>query len=128
MSVLFVMMGGFLGSVCRYILGEWGQATHAFPLGTLLINMAGCLFIGWFLTFITKRKNVNHTITLFVGTGFTGSFTTFSTFSVETIQLFQKGFLFLALLYVLLSIFLGLGLAYAGYKLAEYQNQARNTV
>ena len=112
------MIGGFFGAVCRYALGEWIPTNNGFPLGTLLINLIGCLFLGWFLTFVSQKKTIRSEFTLIIGTGFIGSFTTFSTFSVETIHLFQEGLVFLALLYVLASTILGLLLAYLGRKLA----------
>ncbi|MFJ7975214.1 fluoride efflux transporter CrcB [Peribacillus sp. JNUCC 23] len=118
MNVLAVMIGGFLGAVCRYALGVWIPTNHGFPLGTLLINLFGCLFLGWFLTFMDQKKRIRPEFTLIIGTGFIGSFTTFSTFSVETIHLFQEGLIFLALLYVLTTTILGLLLAYLGRKLA----------
>ncbi|KMY52373.1 membrane protein [Peribacillus loiseleuriae] len=118
MNVLAVMLGGFFGAVCRYALGEWIPTTNGFPLGTLLINLIGCIFLGWFLTFVSQKKTIRPEFTLIIGTGFIGSFTTFSTFSVETIHLFQEGLVFLALLYILTTTILGLLLAYLGRKLA----------
>ena len=117
-KLLFVMLGGFLGAVTRFTLGEWIQPQNGFPLGTLLINLIGCFLLGWFLTFISSIKKWRPEVTLFIGTGFIGSFTTFSTFSIETISLFQNGHAVYGILYVLISILLGLFLTYIGYKLA----------
>ncbi|KMY55274.1 membrane protein [Bacillus sp. FJAT-27231] len=118
MNVLFVMIGGFFGAIGRYLAGEWVQPVHEFPLGTLLINLIGCFFLGWFLTFVNRYKRVKPEITLMIGTGVIGSFTTFSTFSVETVHLFQGGHAFLAVLYVLVSTLFGLLLADAGRRWA----------
>jgi fluoride exporter len=124
MTLLFVMLGGFLGSISRYALGEWIHTDNGFPLGTLLINLIGCLCLGWYLTFVSQSKKINSEMTSMIGTGFIGSFTTFSTFSVETIQLVQNGFVFLAVMYVFSSIIFGLLLAYIGYKMAlVYQKE-----
>ena len=112
------MIGGFFGAISRYALGEWIHTNNGFPLGTLLINLIGCFLLGWFLTFVNQRTKVNPNLILLIGTGFIGSFTTFSTFSVETITLFEQGLLFLGLLYCLSSIIFGLLLSYLGYKLA----------
>jgi len=112
------MIGGFFGAICRYGFGELILTDGRFPFATLLVNLLGCFILGWLLTFVAQRRNVSPGIPLFFGTGFTGSFTTFSTFSVETIQLFQNGFVFLALLYILISICLGLCLTFIGYKIA----------
>ncbi len=112
------MIGGFFGAISRYALGEWVYTNNGFPLGTLLINFIGCFLLGWFLTFVGQKNNISTNTTLFIGTGFIGSFTTFSTFSAETIALLQQGLFMLGLLYVLASIILGLLLSYLGYKLA----------
>jgi fluoride exporter len=112
------MLGGFLGAITRYSLGVWIQADNGFPMGTLLINLLGCFILGWFLTIITIRKNISPQLTLFIGTGFIGSFTTFSTFSVETILLFQNGLMVYGALYVLISMIFGILLAHLGFKLA----------
>ena len=87
-------------------------------LGTLFINLIGCFFLGWFLTFVSQKKKIRPELTLLIGTGFVGSFTTFSTFSVETLNLLQQGLMFQGLLYVLTTTILGLGLTYLGRKLA----------
>lgn len=118
MPLLFVMMGGFFGTVSRYALGEWLVTRNGFPLSTLLINLVGCFILGWFLTYVSRRKKIRSEYTLIFGTGFIGSFTTFSTFSVETLQLLQDGLVFLALVYVLTTVFIGLFLSFLGYKLA----------
>jgi len=124
MKLLFVMIGGFLGSISRYAVGEWIHTNNGFPLGTLLINLIGCLCLGWFLTFVSRSKKISLEMTSMIGTGFIGSFTTFSTFSVETIQLVQNGLVFLAVMYVLSSIVFGLLLAYIGCKIAlGYQKE-----
>ncbi|MBA9027283.1 CrcB protein [Peribacillus huizhouensis] len=123
MHLLAVLIGGFFGAVCRYGVGIGFPAQHGFPIGTFIINLFGCLFLGWFLTFIGQKKTIRPEVTSLIGTGFTGSFTTFSTFSVETIHLFQEGLFFLALLYVFASTILGLLFAYIGRKLALSHQQ-----
>jgi fluoride exporter len=118
LKLIYVMLGGFCGAITRYGIGEWIQTNNGFPLGTLLINLLGCFFLGWFLTFITNQGNIKPEIALLIGTGFIGSFTTFSTFSVETILLFQNGQAAFGVLYILISIIFGLLMAYFGLKLA----------
>jgi fluoride exporter len=119
MKILSVMFGGFIGAITRYSIGESIHLENMFPLGTLLINLLGCFLLGWFLTFITLRKNIRTEYTLFVGTGLIGSFTTFSTFSIETILLLKNGLLVNGVLYIFASILFGLLLAYSGIKLAS---------
>ena len=91
MNLLFVMIGGFFGAISRFALGEWIHTSNGFPLGTLFINLIGCFFLGWFLTFVSQKKKIRPEFTLLIGTGFVGSFTTFSTFSVETLNLIAAG-------------------------------------
>ena len=118
MKLLFVMIGGFFGAICRFALSEWIHTNNEFPLATLLINLSGCFLLGWFLTFVSQKRKIRPEFTLLVGTGFIGSFTTFSTFSMETLSLIQSGFIFMAFFYVLTSTVLGILLAYAGYHFA----------
>nr|WP_275695694.1 fluoride efflux transporter CrcB [Fredinandcohnia sp. SECRCQ15] len=113
------MIGGFLGALCRYLVGMWLYNGNGFPIGTLVVNLIGCLFLGWFLSSAMHPKRINANLVLLIGTGFTGSFTTFSTFSVEVVQLVQVGRNGLALLYITSSIGFGLMLAYVGYSLAR---------
>ncbi|TRM10966.1 fluoride efflux transporter CrcB [Lentibacillus cibarius] len=120
MQLFFVMAGGFLGAVVRFALGEWiGSAD--FPLATMLANLSGCLFLGWFMTFSSWQEGRWREVSLFIGTGFTGSFTTFSTFSLDMIQLIRDGDIWQGAFYSSMSIVGGLLLAYIGYKLANVQ-------
>lgn len=123
MNVLFVMIGGFFGAISRFALGEWIHTSNGFPVGTLFINLIGCFFLGWFLTFVSQKKKMSPQLTLMIGTGFIGSFTTFSTFSVETLNLLQQGLMVQGLLYVLTTTILGLGLTYVGSKLASLKER-----
>ena len=127
MKLLSVMLGGFIGAITRYSIGEWIQPANEFPLGTLLINLLGCFFLSWFLTFFTIKKNISAEFTLLIGTGFIGSFTTFSTFSVETILLFQNGLAVYGVIYILVSIIFGILLAYIGLKLAYINGEKGET-
>jgi CrcB protein len=128
MSLLFVMIGGFLGTICRFSVGEWLYTENGFPLATLSVNLIGCFILGWFLTFVNRRKTINPAYTFIFGTGFIGSFTTFSTFSVETIHLFQKGLYVTALVYVLSTMILGLLLTFLGSKVALLNRKRGDTV
>ncbi|MEH7081215.1 fluoride efflux transporter CrcB [Neobacillus drentensis] len=121
MNIFAVGIGGFLGAIFRYTIGILISPTNRFPFGTLTINLFGCLFLAWFFTITLNRKNINQNLKLAIGTGFTGAFTTFSTFSVETLNLIKNDQMNLALLYVLLSVFGGIALALFGAKLAGFQ-------
>ncbi|WP_274654964.1 fluoride efflux transporter CrcB [Paenibacillus humicola] len=120
MNVAALAAGGFIGTVLRYALGEAiPSASNGFPLGTLIINLLGCLFLGWLFTVTAERWRLRPEIRLGLGTGMTGAFTTFSTFSVQTAGLLQQGEWAAAVLYVLASIAGGLLLTYAGIRLAR---------
>src|SRR5690606_8901910 len=112
MNLLLVMIGGFFGAICRFALGEWIHTNNGFPLATFLINITGCFILGWFLTYVNQSNKIRPEFTLIIGTGFIGSFTTFSTFSAETLILFQNGLIFMAILYFLTSTVLGILLAF----------------
>ena len=108
--------GGFLGANARYFVGLWVAATWGavFPWGTLLINLAGSFVLGFYLALVTERFSGRPTTRLFLATGFLGAFTTFSTFSYETIQLLARGATMAALAYVAASLLLGLTAAVVG--------------
>ncbi|WP_449539243.1 fluoride efflux transporter CrcB [Ferdinandcohnia sp. Marseille-Q9671] len=127
MKVFYVMIGGFFGACCRYLLGEWVPAPNGFPIGTLTINVIGCFFLGWLVTFIANHKKINPKISLLFGTGFIGSFTTFSTFSVEVVHLLDGGYIGLAFLYVVASLLAGLMLSYFGYRLANLRKMGEES-
>ncbi|MEH7381512.1 fluoride efflux transporter CrcB [Bacillus sp. JJ1533] len=127
MNVLFVMIGGFLGAISRYSLSELTPAPSGFPYGTLAVNLIGCLCLGWLLTFMANQKNINPKISLLFGTGFIGSFTTFSTFSVELVHLLEEGNSIQAVFYVLLSLFVGILLAFVGYRLANLRKMGEES-
>lgn len=120
MNVWAVGAGGFFGAIVRYLAGKALPTPAGFPLGTLSINLIGCLFLAWFFTITTNRWRITPSVKLAIGTGFTGAFTTFSTFSVETLTLIHNQEIFLAILYVLLSILGGIGFALLGAKLAAF--------
>lgn len=119
MNVVAVGIGGFFGAIARYTIGEWIHTANGFPLATLVINLLGCLFLSWFFTMSTRGWHIHPNLKWGIGTGFTGAFTTFSTFSVETLHLITHHQYVMALLYVLLSILGGIGLAILGAKLGS---------
>ncbi|PFO08502.1 fluoride efflux transporter CrcB [Bacillus sp. AFS076308] len=123
MNLLAVGIGGFFGAIFRYLIGKIIPVPSGFPLGTLVINLLGCLFLSWFFTNTLKRRNINPILKLAIGTGFTGAFTTFSTFSVETLNLVKNHQITMAIIYVVLSILGGITLALFGAKLAEFKSE-----
>ncbi len=114
-NFLFVFIGGGLGSCLRYLMslafGKVGGLT--FPTSTFLVNMAGCLAIGIMAGFIFKYKLDQVYVLLFI-TGILGGFTTFSSFALEFVQLIKNNQTGIALLYAVLTNFVGSALAALG--------------
>jgi fluoride exporter len=106
--VLLVFLGGGLGSVARYTLGKWINVWHAhhFPLATLIINVAACLILGFVIGLADHKQIISPAMRVFWAIGFCGGFSTFSSFSNETIGLLQNGFTISLLVYTLSSLVL----------------------
>lgn len=121
MNGLSVAIFGAAGALLRYAAGLWAHSWWgmSFPIGTLLVNYAGCLLLGLFSAWTASKPNLPSWLRLGIGTGFVGAFTTFSTFSYETVALFQAGLAEIALLYVLLSLIGGLVFAWGGQELFQ---------
>jgi CrcB protein len=115
-AVLLIFVGGGIGSLLRYALSRWVNNTiiSHFPFGTFMVNMIGCFLIG-FIIFYTERyqEHVQEWRLLLV-TGLCGGFTTFSSFSVENVQLINDGRAGVAFLYSIGSIALGFLATYGG--------------
>jgi len=116
-SVLFVAIGGALGSVSRYLVGTWAQTASKsidFPYGTLTVNLVGCFVIG-FLSQLAEARGVftSETRSL-VFIGVLGGFTTFSSFGNDTINLLRDGETFNALANVSVNVIVGLFLVWLG--------------
>jgi CrcB protein len=116
-----VGLGGVLGANARYWVGVWVAERWgtAFPWGTLAINVSGSFVLGFYLTLVTERFAGRSTTRLFVATGFLGAYTTFSTFSYETVRLIQQGAVVPALAYVAASLIAGLVAGVAGVATAH---------
>lgn len=102
MSVLYIFLGGGLGAACRYGLSLMPVGMD-FPAMTLLTNLVGALVIGA-ITELAAIHGTSGAFLLFWKTGFCGGFTTFSTFSLETVTLFYRGDLAKGFLYIFLSV------------------------
>ena len=118
---LIVGLGGFLGANARYVLGGWiaERFGTSFPYGTLVINVTGSFLIGFFLALITDRFVVHPNWRLFFAIGFLGAYTTFSTFSFESIALFRDGSWLLGVANLAGSVLLGLIAVVTGAALAR---------
>jgi CrcB protein len=111
---LFVGIGGFVGSVCRYLIGLIPiNPSNGFPVKTLIINIAGAFAIGLIVAIAGKHASINPRIVLMLKTGVCGGFTTFSTFALEISDLIQAGSWTAAIVYIVLSLVLGTGAVFA---------------
>jgi CrcB protein len=116
-NILLIGAGGFLGSIARYFVSllNLSISFYSLPVGTLTVNVAGSLVIG-FLTGIADKSMILSTEwRLFLMVGLCGGFTTFSTFTNENLMLLHNGQLLTVLLYTGLSVFLGFLAVYIGY-------------
>ncbi|GIP40887.1 putative fluoride ion transporter CrcB 1 [Paenibacillus sp. J31TS4] len=116
-----VGLAGALGALLRYALGAgvlliWGSP---YPLATFAANLGGSFVLGWLTGRAASRPAWPAWVMPVLGTGLIGAFTTFSTFSVETLALWREGHAGTAVLYSLLSIWGGLALAWLGMRLGE---------
>jgi len=115
MTWLAVMLGGAAGSALRYglSLGMNPSDSSGMPWGTLAANLLGCMLIGWLATALT---DASEPLRLGVLVGVLGGFTTFSSFGLEAIRLFQSGQTSTAIAYVLISNAGGLAAAWIGHQ------------
>jgi len=116
-----IWLGGGLGSVLRYLLqvGVTRLVNISFPLGTFLVNISGCFLIGVFFALAEKYASFNFEWRLFLITGLCGGFTTFSTFSYEGVNLFREGNYGYFIMYILLSVVLGLLVTVLGFSVIK---------
>ena len=113
-NLFYIFIGGGLGSVMRFLVSNYTQKLwniNTFPVGTFVVNMIGCFFIGIFSAYFLKVDNY---LKFLLITGFCGGFTTFSTFSAENISLWENGNYAILILYILLSVIVGFGAVFLG--------------
>ena len=125
-QMLLVGLGGFVGAVARYKLGGFVlQHTLAwrFPLGTLVVNILGCLIIGLLSGLTTRQSAIGPDLRLVLFPGILGGFTTFSAFGFETFSLLRRGESLVALSYVLLSVICGVVAVWVGFRVMAGGNE-----
>jgi CrcB protein len=107
-NCLFVGLGGFIGAVLRYLISLVPiKNPTTFPINTFVVNIIGALAIGFIVAIMSKNESIDPKLILFLKVGICGGFTTFSTFSLETSELIKSGSILIAVVYVILSIALG---------------------
>ncbi|MFD2445644.1 fluoride efflux transporter CrcB [Bacillus sp. CGMCC 1.16607] len=116
MIYVYVGLGGAIGSFLRFFvshisLPHWNQ----FPLGTLIVNLLGSFILGWFAARMMPLHTISKELKTAFSTGVIGSFTTFSTLSVESVQLFEESHFGILFVYLFLSIFVGMLITAFGY-------------
>lgn len=121
LKFVLIMVGGGLGSLLRYATSGavYRFVSGVFPWGTLVVNLSGSFAIG-FLWGLAERFPFSVNTKAFIFVGILGGFTTFSTFSLENLNLLRDGETKLALINILCSNVLGIGLAFLGFGLARY--------
>jgi len=118
---LLIAFGGALGSVARYWVGSTiaSRVGIRFPFGTMVVNLTACLVIGFTLTYMGKRADLNPAWRFLIPIGFIGAYSTFSTYEWETLSTLRSGAFALATVYAGGSLVLGLAATWCGAALAE---------
>ncbi|TRW28579.1 fluoride efflux transporter CrcB [Criibacterium bergeronii] len=121
-SYFYVFLGGGLGAFARYLLSLVNLSKLSlgtFPINTFITNIVGSFVIGLISAINLKNSSLSPQMVLFLKTGICGGFTTFSTFSLETFSLLEKGNYSTALIYMLLSSIFGILSVTLGYYLVR---------
>jgi CrcB protein len=118
---LLIAAGGGLGSIARYWIGSSiaSRTGIRFPYGTLVVNITACLILGFTLTYMGKRADIDPAWRYFLPLGFIGAYSTFSTYEWETLSTMRSGAFALAALYAAASLVLGLAAVWCGTVLGE---------
>lgn len=119
MNFMFVGLGGALGAIGRYAISMIPIKTD-FPFLTLITNILGAVLIGFISGMVSVRKDVSQNTVLFWKTGVCGGFTTFSTFSLEAYELFEKGSNVFGIVYAVVSVVSCIFGIICGKKIAEF--------
>ncbi|MCW8885848.1 MAG: fluoride efflux transporter CrcB [Motiliproteus sp.] len=116
LQLLFIAAGGALGALGRYWVSGYvvNNTDHYLPLGTLTVNAVGSLLMGACFVLIMEKSQLAPEYRPLLMVGFLGAFTTFSTFSLETVALMQEGHIMSAAIYILLSVVCCIAALYGG--------------
>ncbi len=121
-KVLVVGLGGFLGSIARYVTVKSvdEKLNTVFPYGTLTVNIAGSFFLGVIYALAIRKTGMTENWRLFMGAGFCGGFTTFSAFALENFNLIQQKMVGTSVAYLSISLVSGLLALAAGVWLVRF--------
>lgn len=113
-NLLLVFLGGGLGSIIRYGISEIVKSNFKsiFPIATLCSNILSCLILALAIVFFSDKIGANPNLKILIVVGFCGGFSTFSTFSYETVELIRSGNMMYAVANILISVVVCLGLIY----------------
>ena len=117
LNYIYVGIGAAIGGIFRFWLSDYTHKIlpESFPFGTLVVNVLGSFLLGLIMFYFNDRELLGPNLRIFLAIGFCGGFTTFSTFSLETMNLFKDAQYFFALLNIFLQVFLSLLGIYFGY-------------
>lgn len=120
-NMILIALGGGMGSVLRYLCNIIINKTYPNKtyLATLFVNILGCFIIGLLIGYFQKNQTESETLKLLLVTGFCGGFTTFSTFGLENFNLIQSQNYLLTLLYIMLSVIIGIAFVGIGIYLTK---------
>ncbi|NDW19531.1 fluoride efflux transporter CrcB [Dysgonomonas sp. 216] len=115
-QVLFVGLGGGIGSILRYIVSFYTAKFYvgSFPIATFFVNILGCFLIGLLSGLLAGHFPVNANLKLLLITGFCGGYTTFSTFALENLNLLEYNHIATMVIYILASVVLGITAVWLG--------------
>jgi CrcB protein len=120
-ELLLVFAGGGLGSIARYGISKmYGNLQSIFPFATLTANFLSCVVFGFIIILGADKFSINPLVKLLIITGFCGGFSTYSSFTFETVQLFKNDSSLLAFSNILLNFFLSVSGLYLGMLLAKF--------
>jgi CrcB protein len=114
---LAISLGGILGANSRYLIADWAaqRLGASFPYGTFIINISGSFLLGFFMAFLQDRAFIHPNYRLFFATGFCGAYTTFSTFTYESLRLWQDSSFLLAITNLFGSLVVGMFGVFLGF-------------